>query len=410
MRIILLCFLFTTGLFVRAQRVCGSADYIQSQKADTRAFQTLAAAGEFIDRQAGDPASQAESTLETSTASIIRIPVVVHILYNSAALNISDEQVRSQLAALNRDFRRQNWDSSNTPARFRNLAADTHIEFVLATADPYGGPTNGIVRKQTNVAEWTNDDKIKFSASGGDNAWDSRYYLNIWVGKLRRLMGYSSAPGSPADRDGIVINSSAFGTINTVAPYGLGRTAVHEAGHWLGLQHIWGDSYCGSDGVDDTPQQGNFTPGCPTGFRTSCSNGTNGDMYMNYMDFTYDACINLFTKGQSARMRAGFLQGGPRYMITTSRGLDSAWTNGKPAEATTATAPVAVKLYPNPAVNSISLHSGDASLAGKNLRIVNMNGVTVLQTRAGSNIHVIDISRLPAGQYMITGENGGQKI
>src|SRR5207245_2531623 len=130
-------------------------------------------------------------------------------------------------------------DSVNTPARFRHVAADVQIEFALATADPNGKATNGIIRKGTRITYFTNDDKIKYNSGGGDDAWDSRYYLNIWVGNLYNLLGYASVPGGPADKDGVVISTAAFGTINTGYPYNLGRTAVHEIGHWLNLKHIW---------------------------------------------------------------------------------------------------------------------------------------------------------------------------
>ena len=111
----------------------------------------------------------------------------MHVLYNVASQNISDAQIKSQIDALNRDFRKQNFDTTSTPARFKTIAADMQIEFVLATADPMGRPTNGVVRKQTNVTEWKMDDKIKFTAQGGDDAWDSKYYLNFWVGNMRSI-------------------------------------------------------------------------------------------------------------------------------------------------------------------------------------------------------------------------------
>jgi hypothetical protein len=411
MRIILPCLLLFVNVCF-AQRECASHDYIGFLKSDPSVAQRLLAAENFISSANNSVSANAstEKTTEETSKNIIRIPVVVHVIYNSASQNISDEQITSQIEALNRDFRRHNADTVNTPGRFTRLAADVAIEFVLATADPNGSPTKGIVRKHTNVADWSGDDKIKFSAQGGDNAWDSKSYLNIWVGNLRRLLGYSSAPGAPAERDGIVLATSVFGTFNVSSPYNLGRTAVHEAGHWLGLRHIWGDTYCGDDGIDDTPQQGNFTPGCPTGFRSSCNNATTGDMYMNYMDFTYDGCLNLFTEGQKDRMRACFLGGGPRYSFTYSKGLNTPWTDGIFLEQNDA-ATVHLTMYPNPAIASITIDAGnDATWIGKKIRIVNMNGVTVIHLILSSGKQVLSLNQLAPGNYLLVAENGKKPI
>ncbi|MGZ8545387.1 MAG: M43 family zinc metalloprotease, partial [Flavisolibacter sp.] len=270
MRTILLGICIAITSTVMAQRECAVTDYLSQQTAvDPALPQRIQSIEQFIKQQA-------HAKMEGEESNVIRIPVVVHILYKSALENISDEQVRSQIEVLNRDFRRRNADTVNTPLRFKAFAADVPIEFFLATADPYGRSTNGIVRKQTSTAQWKVDDKIKYSAYGGDDAWDSRSYLNIWVGNLGGTQGYSSMPGGAPEKDGIAIHFTAFGTINSSAPHHLGRTAVHETGHWLGLKHIWGDTYCGDDMVDDTPKQGNFTTGCPTGFRTSCNNNATG--------------------------------------------------------------------------------------------------------------------------------------
>jgi hypothetical protein len=132
---------------------------------------------------------------------------------------------------------------------------------------------------------------------------------------MNRVAGYSSVMGGPVKKDGIVIDRAAFGSGGNGGGYNMGRTAVHEAGHWLGLKHIWGDTDCGDDLVDDTPKQSFYDVGCPTGIRVTCNNGPNGNMYMNYMDFTDDACLNLFTLGQKERMRALFEAGGPRHAL-----------------------------------------------------------------------------------------------
>lgn len=389
-----------------SQRACSTQEYLEQQQAQQPAYAAKRAAIETFIRQQSAQAS----SLKTEAKNTIRIPVVVHILYNTASQNISDAQVASQLVALNRDFNKQNADTANIPERFRALAADVEVEFALATADPMGRPTTGVIRRQTNVTEWTMDDKIKFSAQGGDNAWDSKSYLNIWVGNVRQLLGYSSVPGGPADKDGVVINTSAFGTINTGAPYNLGRTAVHEVGHWLGLKHIWGDTYCGDDLVDDTPKQGNYTTGCPTAFRTSCGNNATGDMYMNYMDFTNDACINLFTEGQKNRMRSLFNEGGPRHSLLSSKGLKEPWMEEAPVEEEPVV-PKEPRLYPNPAGGEVVLDlSGQSQWVGSEIKVIAMNGVEVQRQKVSSSLQKIDLSRLAPGIYMVWVKAGSEEI
>jgi hypothetical protein len=403
MRTIVLVICILLSSWALAQRECASSAYIEEQKVLhpdlSRAFSDVET---FVQRQKVNTRVSGEGAL-----TLIRIPVVVHVIYNNASQNISDTQVKSQIEALNRDFRRDNADSVNTPARFRTSAADVRIEFALATTDPKGRPANGITRKRTNVSYWERDDKIKFSAYGGDDAWDSRYYLNIWVGNLQYAIGYSSLPGGPAEKDGVVIATSVFGTINVASPFNLGRTAVHEVGHWLGLKHIWGDYYCGDDLVDDTPKQGNFTSGCPNGFRSSCNNGTTGDMYMNYMDYTADACMNLFTVGQMQRMRSLFNFGGPRNSLLSSTGLYQPWFEEAPVEEVL---PVpSATLYPNPAGNEIRINL-DSSWMGKTLRIINASGVLQSTIQVHSKEQKIDLSSLKAGVYFLQGFSGNEKL
>jgi hypothetical protein len=386
-----------------AQRDCATQSYMEEQK---RSYPSLSDKLEivenFIRRQKTNVRLQGEGAVP-----VIKIPVVVHVLYSSPSQNISEAQVKSQIEALNRDFRRDNADSVNTPERFKSLGADVQIEFILASSDPKGRTTNGIVRKQTSVINWKADDKIKSSAEGGSDAWDSRYYLNIWVGNLQYVIGYSTVPGSSAEKDGVVIATSVFGTIDKTGSYNLGRTTVHEVGHWLGLKHIWGDYYCGDDLVDDTPKQGNFTPGCPNTFRSSCNNGSAGDMYMNYMDYTGDACLNLFTQGQKERMRSLFNGGGPRNSLLYSKGLNQPWVEGAPLEELPFT-PFA-KLYPNPAINEIVLNLNE-KWVGKKLHIVNANGVVLSTINIASKNQAINLTTFKTGMYFLHGDNGVEKL
>lgn len=265
------------------------------------------------------------SNPNSQSRAVVTIPVVFHIVYNTAAQNVSDAQIMSQLTVLNNDFRKLNADWVNTPTVFQSLAADCEIQFCLAQQDPSGNPTTGINRVQTSVTSFSTNDAVKYSAQGGANIWDRNKYLNIWVCNLGGgVLGYAQFPGGNAATDGVVITHTGFGTTGTAAaPFNKGRTATHEVGHWLNLYHIWGDDGTGcngSDQVGDTPNAGGPNYGCPAFPKVSCSNGPNGDLHMNYMDYTDDACMYMFTTGQKARMSAVLAAGGARASLATSTG------------------------------------------------------------------------------------------
>jgi hypothetical protein len=234
------------------------------------------------------------------------IPVVVHVIHNNASENISMAQIRSQLRVLKRDFRAKNPDKSKVPAPFKGLVADANVEFVFAKKDPQGKPTNGVTRTKTTRTSFGTNDSMKFSASGGQDAWPTDKYLNIWVCTLGGgLLGYAQFPGGPPETDGVVILNTAFGTVGTASPpFNLGRTTTHEIGHWLNLRHIWGDTEdcSGTDFVADTPNAAGPNFGTPSFPHISCSNGPNGDMFMNYMDYVDDVAMFMFTSQQVERM------------------------------------------------------------------------------------------------------------
>ena len=402
MRTLFVLLSLVTTIVGFAQERCASFDYIAAQKSTaTREAENIVAAENFLQKKTSGAAGA-----KLAPEALIKIPVVVHVIYNNASQNISDAQVKSQIDALNRDFRRANADTVNTPERFRYLAADIKIEFYLALTDPGGRPTTGIIRKASSVANWLSNDKIKSSASGGDDAWDSKSYLNIWVGNLVSGGGFSSAPGSDAGKDGIVISTSAFGTLNRSGNYTMGRAAVHEVGHWLGLKHIWGDAQCGDDGIADTPPQSAYTTGCPNGFHSSCNNGETGDMYMNYMDYTADACMNLFTEGQKKKMRASFDEGGPRASLLQSKGLQPAMV-GEAARAEMSFTATAV--FPNPASAELNLNFGN-SFVGKTLRIFNANGALVQSVQLMTAMQKLNVAGFGSGIYFIKGEGITQRF
>ncbi|MEM8524102.1 MAG: M43 family zinc metalloprotease [Bacteroidota bacterium] len=245
--------------------------------------------------------------------SDITIPVVIHIVWNQEEENISDEQILSQIEVLNEDFQAMNVEQTTIPAEFKNLVANTGIKFCLAKKDERGRASTGILRtftREVSVAD--NDALLKNSSFGGSDAWDTKRFLNIWVGRRNSgILGEATMPGEAEDwEDGIVIDYRALGTMGTALenePYNLGRTLTHEVGHYLGLKHLWGESFdnssCeGDDGLSDTPFQAeSYNQKCPNGQVRTCQSL---DMYMNFMNYTDDACMSLFTVQQSERMLA----------------------------------------------------------------------------------------------------------
>ncbi len=238
--------------------------------------------------------------------TIITIPVVVHIVWKTSEENISDSRIYEQIEILSNDFRRTNLDAINPSGQvWWGIAADCEIEFCLAQTDPNGNATSGIIRKETSTSQFTmwGGASVKDEA----DAWPKDDYLNIWVCNLGNtgLLGYADPPSGFMGADnGVVINYLNFG-LTSSPQYGKGRTATHEVGHWLNLDHIWGDNNCGDDNVTDTPEQEASNDGCPAFPHNpnSCSTtNPSGDMFMNYMDYTNDACMNLFTQGQKTRM------------------------------------------------------------------------------------------------------------
>src|ERR1051325_3769445 len=280
--------------------------------------------------------------------STVTIPVVVHVLYNASNTNanISVGQILSQVQVLNRDFSRTNADTANTPAPFRPVAANAGIQFCLAQRDVNGNPTSGIERRQTSIVTFTANDAMKHFAQGGLDAWDVTRYLNIWVVDFGNsgLLGYGEFPtGNPSQTYGAVVQYNAFGnTGNVISPYDMGRTCTKEVSHCLNLYHIWGDdgnACTGTDYCADTPNQAGSTFGCYTFPHTdACTPTGNGIMFENYMDYSDDACLNLFTQNQSTRMNA-VLTTTPYNALATSNGCQPVVLTNDDAAIITITTP-----------------------------------------------------------------------
>ena len=308
-RFFILFFLLLTSL-IFAQEKCGTTQYLQMLETEHP---------EIIAKRAKlekDIQKWIKENPDYQQKTIITIPVVVHIVYASPQQNITDVQVQSQIDVLNKDYRRTNIDVIMTPSVWQSIAADCEIEFCLATTDPSGNSTNGITRTQTTTSSFSmQSNDVKSTANGGKDAWPNNDYLNIWICNLSgNILGYATLPfGSIGSNDGVVIGYSYFGTTGTVqSPFNKGRTATHEVGHWLNLEHLWGSGWgCGNDNVNDTPTQEEENYGCPAfpHNANSCSTtNSDGDMFMNYMDYTNDGCMNMFTEGQKNRMIAAINQ------------------------------------------------------------------------------------------------------
>ncbi len=327
--------LFWASVPVVAQERCATVEYQKMVNPDYSKTQTKFE--NWISNKQVAPKVRSFDTQGTNAATYV-IPVVVHVIHNGEPIgtgtNIGDAQIISQINVLNKDFKRLNADASQTPAEFLPVAGSLDIEFVLAKQDPEGLATNGIQRVQGTQSSWTLAENAEFKAL---SYWPSEDYMNIWVINFvdpSNFIGYAQFPESPLPglensssdplTDGIVLNYKDIGSIDDGAfdldpQFNKGRTATHEIGHFFGLRHIWGDvSGCGgTDYVSDTPPQNLETTGCPSHPQVSCSNNK---MFQNYLDYTNDACMNLFTAGQVTRMEI-VLQNSPRRAsLTTSPG------------------------------------------------------------------------------------------
>jgi hypothetical protein len=235
---------------------------------------------------------------------VLEIPVVFNVLYRSSSENISQSQLQSQIDVLNKDFNAQNSDFNTPNNPYSSIRANVGIRFVL----------DKVVRKRTNKRSWGTNDAMKKSNRGGISPTSPTTKLNYWVCTIGGgILGYAQFPGGSSATDGVVIDSKYTGTNGTASyPFNLGRTATHEVGHWMNLRHIWGDSTCGNDYVSDTPTHNTANYGVPSvGHRSTCS-GSPLEMYMNYMDYTDDRGMYMFSNGQKSRMLSVFSTSGPR--------------------------------------------------------------------------------------------------
>ena len=341
--------------------------------------------------------------------SAIIIPVVVHIVKATSDEVISDETIFSQIDVLNRDFNAHNADLNKVPTEFKKYIATSGIRFCLTHKDTNSNATSGIIRVKTNVSVIGLKDSLFDTKTGGSTAWNPDKFLNIWVANTGNyITGIGSYPNLvPPYKSGIIVHPRYFGK-NKTSKFGLGRVAVHEVGHYLGLYHIWGktnDTLCETgDEVADTPPQLYAHSECPSYPQYSCGQSS---MFMNTMDYVNDPCMLMFTEGQMQRMLATistYRKGLLNSDVTCMVGLNK---------------DVAYLVYPNPTTLgqiNINLKIGNNTPQGINeggkIRLFNYQGQLIIQRPVLANINelTLDLLGISNGLYLLSIEIAHQDI
>ncbi len=338
------------------------------------------------------------------------LTVVIHVLHRTSIDSISDEQILSQIDVLNEDFNQLNDNFDGTPAVFKEVAASVDVQFCLADKDPDGNPTTGITRTKTNIDDIGLTEAYYQTNLGGIDAWDPSRYINIWVADL----GNSSISGSgtfpdqadPPGKDGILMSFKFFGREGVAEefyPHDLGRICVHEMGHYFGLPHTFGTIGNGcndDDGFNDTPLQDDPSFACPDFPAADICTQNNGVMFMNFMDYTDDACMTMFTAEQKNRIHQTL--NGPRSSLKDN--LDNICI------VQTETPPETKdwNFFPNPAKDEIILE--DEQYTGEKMSIYDTQGQLVLWAKALQRKSQISLSALQAGIYYVHYKNSFKKL
>ncbi len=332
----------------------------------------------------------------------VSLPVVVHVLYYHAEENISNEQILSQIEALNRAFHDTGANRNALPAAFRDLQADVNFTFCLATLDPEGNPTTGITRTAVSQPAMGLTDAVFYAALGGVDNWDPRRYINIRVVDMGgSVLGKAGMPGEEAAKDGLLIDPHVFGTTGLAAngsPHELGFTAVHEMGHYFGLLHPWGSSAeplsCeNDDGLQDTPPSTQtYLNQCPATTVYSCGSP---DMYSNYMYYTDDACMGQFTPQQKGVMWQVLL--GSRKELLWGGGCASDFPTLRKVEE------LEPLLFPNPFSQNLYLQWPAVLSENLHLRLYDSQGnlLARYEVPIGSSSFELTLQDLPSGLYLL---------
>lgn len=365
---------------------------------------------------------KAQNAGNAKVNSTLVIPVVFHCVYKSTSdpTYLHDSVFQRQIMVLNETYSKSNPNYVNTRPVFDTMGANTDIQFCFASVDPNGNPTNGINRVQSSTTFSTTvaDDGVKDPTAGGVAPWDSHRYLNIWTCDMSLfgftfVLGYATFPGTDSTKDGVVLQYQYVGYQSGTGVNNLGRTAVHEVGHWLGMRHIWGDGQqsstpCDStDYVDDTPNADAASQTTCDTARNSCSNESTfwsqfgidpPDMVENYMDYSNDACMTMFTKGQKARMWS--------FINTLRTGLLSNPVSCNPVGISDAVFSANIHVFPNPAKDIINLNFTGGDVDHILVEFYNTSGQLIKTHRSQGFQSIVNVADVPAGLYFIKISNG----
>ena len=355
---------------------------------------------------------QSKKLAKSTSSATYTIPVVIHIIHNGEPIgtgtNISDIQALSQITRLNEDFRKMNADTLNSTHPYYAIQADCEIEFCLAVRDPDGNPTTGILRYNKMQPSWTIaqiDSTVKPST-----IWNRNNYMNIWSINIQDpnspgVDGFGTFPSSTSDTtDGVVIANWVFGTVGGVKSI----VGTHEVGHYLNLKHVWGDNQpnCGDDLVADTPPSSEPNSGCPTfphNPNDSCGTGPNGDIFMNYMDYSDAECTVMFTTGQKDRMQATLST--VRSSFLTSNGCSPTVGISENVSKNI------VEIYPNPSNGIFTINTSLNLLENINLIVYDVFASKVLQVKNIKSIpYNLDLSNLANGVYYLKINIGSESL
>ena len=316
------------------------------------------------------------------------IPVVVHVLYNNEDQNISDNRIYSQIEILNEDYNASNLDLNNVPEEFQPFIGNVGLSFCLASTDPVGNLFSGINRVYTEMESFQGfTDNMKKTSEGGVDAWDTQRYLNIWVCDLNgNTLGFATMPGDVDDTtlDGVVIDYEYFGVdMSSSSPYNLGRTGTHEVGHYFNLEHTFYAGCSDWDDCDDTPAISSPTYGCPSFPQESCQSN---NMTMNYMDYTNDACMYMFTVCQAERMIDALLYYRPNLITDSDCSVNTQETMSLENSF----------IYPNPVTDFLHVDTQN--------KIISLSDIYGRQLFSNyfTSVSNLDLSYLSSGTYILT--------